>query len=133
KFERATPAQTDGAIQSMTRLNRDAANAIRSMPPGTVTACTDVTGFGLAGHGSEVATASGVTLSIELASLPALDGALDLAYSSSPAGGRTNREHFGGGVTFAPGADDRLELLAFDPQTSGGLLIAVAPNELQRL
>ena len=133
KYERATPLQAEAAIRSMTRLNRDAANAIRAMPSGSVSACTDITGFGLAGHGSELAIASGVTLSIDLASLPILDGALDLAAENSPGGGRTNQEYFGAGVSFAPGVDERRRLVAFDPQTSGGLLIAVSPAELPRL
>jgi len=133
KFQRATPAQIEEATQSMARLNRAAANALRSLPPGAVSACTDVTGFGLAGHGSEVAIASGVTLSIDIGALPLLTGALELGAANYPRGGRTNQEHFGGGVTFAPSVSEAHQLVAFDPQTSGGLLIFVSPAKLSQL
>ena len=133
KYERATPARVAEAIRSMTTLNRDAANVNRALPAGTVSACTDITGFGLAGHGSGVAIASGVTLSITTASLPLLDGALELASANSPGGNRTNQEHFRGGIVFAPGVDEAHTLIAFDPQTSGGLLISVSAAGLPRL
>jgi selenide,water dikinase len=93
-----------------------------------VSACTDITGFGLAGHGSSMAAASGVTLVFDAAALPVLDGALDLAMGNLPGGGRTNESHFGGGVTVAPGVPEPLRRVAFDPQTSGGLLLAVGPD-----
>jgi selenide, water dikinase len=133
KLQRATQAQIDAATRSMTQLNRDSANVLRSMETGSVSACTDVTGFGLAGHGSEVAIASGVTLVIDIGSLPLLEGALELAAANFPGGGRTNQEHFGRGVTFGSDVDDARRLLAFDPQTSGGLLIAVRGDDLAQL
>jgi selenide,water dikinase len=133
KFARATDLQIAHAVQSMTRLNRDAASAIRSMPAGMVSACTDITGFGLAGHGSEVAIASDVTLSINADALPLLPGALELAIANSPVGGRTNQEHFGGGVAFRAGIDEPHRRVVFDPQTSGGLLIVVSPDGVAQL
>jgi selenide,water dikinase len=126
KFGRAPTDVADAAIQSMTALNRDAADALSRLPHGAVRACTDVTGFGLIGHATEVANASGCVLAIDVDAVPLLPGALDLVDQNTPAGGRTNREHFGGGVTAADGLDARRVQLLFDPQTSGGLLIATA-------
>ena len=128
KFQRATDAQMAAAIASMCRLNRDAARLAAALPRGTVSACTDVTGFGLLGHGSEMAAASGVTLVFDAAALPILDGALDLAMGNRPGGGRTNESHFGPRILVGPGVGEPLRRVAFDPQTSGGLLLAVAPD-----
>src|SRR5262249_48462455 len=125
KFGRATEHQIDRAVESMTTLNKDAAVVLRSLPPGMVSACTDVTGFGLVGHASAMAKASGVTLLIDAGSLPTLEGALSLAPANSPGGSKTNAAHFGRHVVFAPSVSEPLRLIALDPQTSGGLLIAV--------
>jgi selenide,water dikinase len=128
KFGRATERQIERAVESMTTLNRDAADVVRALPAGMVTACTDVTGFGLAGHGAAMATASGVTLTIDTAALPVLEGALSLAIANSPGGTRTNAAHFGGRVRIAPSVGEAQELVCFDPQTSGGLLLAIDPS-----
>jgi selenide, water dikinase len=133
KFSRAPQAAIDAAVGSMTALNRGAAEAMASVEG--VHACTDVTGFGLIGHGSEMARASGCRLVIDVESVPLLPGALDLVEENTPGGGRTNLEHFGTGVDRGPKADARRVALLYDPQTSGGLLIAVAPEnaaDLQR-
>ena len=76
KFGRASQPLIDVAVRQMTTLNKAAAEAIANLDG--VHACTDITGFGLIGHGSEMAVASGVTLEIETASVPVLPGALDL-------------------------------------------------------
>ena len=128
KFNRASERQVDGAVESMVRLNRDAAHTLRALPAGIVSACTDVTGFGLAGHGSAMAAASGVTLVFETGSLPLLEGALGLAAANTPGGGRTNESHFGLRVAIAASVTDAMRLVIFDPQTSGGLLVAVDPS-----
>jgi selenide, water dikinase len=128
KFDRASERQVDGAVESMVRLNRDAAHTLRALPPGIVSACTDVTGFGLAGHGAAMATASGVALVFETPSLPLLEGALGLAAANTPGGGRTNQQHFGPRVSIAASVTDAMRLVIFDPQTSGGLLVAVDPS-----
>jgi selenide,water dikinase len=125
KFGRATDGQMDAAIASMVRLNRAAAHVLRALPAGMASACTDITGFGLAGHASEMAAASGKTLRIDLDALPVLDGALTLAKGNSPGGNRTNADHFGARVRLREGADPAQRLLVFDPQTSGGLLVAI--------
>ena len=106
----------------MRTLNRAAAEAVRRRS--SVHACTDITGFGLLGHASEMATASGVTLDIEAGAVPVFDGVLALV-AAEPVGrdGTATAAHFGGagraGVRSVPTA---LADLLFDPQTSGGLL-----------
>jgi selenide,water dikinase len=131
KFDRAAPALVDAAVQSMILLNRAAAEALQTLPAGAVHACTDITGFGLAGHGSEMARASGVTLAIELGSVPLLPGVDAIAARNRSGGMSTNEEHFGSSVRFdaasAPSTAPAYSLL-FDPQTSGGLLFAVDPR-----
>jgi selenide,water dikinase len=128
KFNRASDRQVDGAVESMIRLNRDAARTLRALPAGVVSACTDVTGFGLAGHGAAMAAASSVTLVFETPSLPLLEGALGLAAANTPGGGRTNRDHFGPRVAVESSVIEAMQLVVFDPQTSGGLLVAVDPS-----
>jgi selenide,water dikinase len=127
KADRAPEAAISAAVQSMSRLNRAASEALLTLPGGAVHACTDVTGFGLIGHGSEMAVASGVTLEIDTASIPLLPGALDLASANIPGGGRTNAEHFGPGVLVSPGVPGDLLTVLHDPQTSGGLLVSIDP------
>jgi selenide,water dikinase len=77
-----------------------------------------------------MAEASGASLVIDAAALPLLPGAAMLAAGNVSGGARTNRDHFGGRVAIDPGVDEALRLIAFDPQTSGGLLLAVAPASL---
>lgn len=126
KFGRAPSDAVDAAIASMTSLNRAAAEAIQALPAGSVHACTDITGFGLLGHASEMAEASGCTLQIDAARVPLIAGVRALVQGNIPGGGRTNRQHFGAGADLAAGIDPDLVDLLFDPQTSGGLLISIA-------
>jgi len=128
KAGRAADAVMAAAIRSMIQLNRDAAEALRALPPGAVNACTDVTGFGLIGHASEMASASGVTLRIHAQAVPLISGALALADSSKSGGMRSNIDHFESRTQIAADVDPARVLLLFDPQTSGGLLIAAAPD-----
>jgi selenide,water dikinase len=116
----------EGAVRSMTQLN-DAVVALAAGMPGAIHACTDVTGFGLAGHATEMAVASGATLMIEADALPVLPGALELAKEFLPCGGRANARHFRG-VSVADGVAPERHLLCLDPQTSGGLLLAIDPD-----
>jgi selenide,water dikinase len=125
KFDRAPKESIDAAIRSMTTLNRAAAGVLETLTGDEVRACTDVTGFGLIGHASEMAAASGCSLEIEAALVPLIEGARSLVRGNVPGGGLTNREHFGAGVS-APMIDPDLLDLLYDPQTSGGLLVAVA-------
>ena len=136
KQGRAPEPVVEAATRSMTELNRAAADALAE-PPGAVSACTDVTGFGLVGHASEVAAASGVTLEIAADRVPLIEGAFELAARNRPGGTANNLAHFARRVREARPLDDSLRALLYDPQTSGGLLAAVAsasvPAVLARL
>ena len=125
KSGRAPDALVACAVASMVRLNREASEALRGLPPDAVHACTDVTGFGLIGHSCEVAAASGVTLEIDTASVPVIEGVASLVTGNIPGGGRTNAAHFGPDVRMVAEVDGNLLELLYDPQTSGGLLVSV--------
>jgi selenide,water dikinase len=114
------------AIAHMRRLNRVAADQLRSLPE-PPHAVTDVTGFGLLGHAWEIAERSGVAIELDGDAIPFYPGALETAEAGVRTGGDArNREHLEGHVlSDAPPA---VEALAFDPQTSGGLLAAVSPQ-----
>ncbi len=126
KFGRAPAHTAESAERSMLALNRAACEALRRLPPGAVHACTDITGFGLVGHAAEMALASGCRLTIVSASVPLLDGLLPLVEANVPGGAGTNREHVAGRLTIRTGLDPILVTVFHDPQTSGGLLAAVA-------
>jgi selenide,water dikinase len=126
KFERINAHDAASAIESMQTLNRAAADVLREAPAGAVHACTDITGFGLLGHATEMARASGVTIAIDATRVPVFDGVLAMALTNRSGGMQSNQEHFGAGVRFVEGVDPARQALLFDPQTSGGLLIAVA-------
>lgn len=124
KADRAPASLVGQAIASMTSLNKTAADVMATMAG--VHACTDITGFGLLGHASEVAQASGVTLLIDADSLPFFDGVESLVARNRSGGLMANRKHFGGRVEISNGVPADRADLCFDPQTSGGLLISVA-------
>jgi selenide,water dikinase len=129
KFGRAPERVMEQAIASMRTLNRAAAEVLAGFDG--VHACTDITGFGLAGHGSEMAAASRVTLAIAASFLPVFDGVVEMVLANKSGGLATNRQHFGDGVDFDPGVPAELQDLVFDPQTSGGLFIAVDPEQAE--
>ncbi|MCP5453458.1 MAG: selenide, water dikinase SelD [Spirochaetaceae bacterium] len=126
--EGACPAEAlSGAVASMTRLNRD---AMRVVAAHRVRACTDVTGFSLAGHALELADKGGVGLRMYARELRYLDGAAELAASGFlPGGAFRNRSFYGPSVSFASGLDEAFRGLFFVPETSGGLLAAVPSEE----
>lgn len=128
KFGRSTYDQLDAALQSMVTLNASAADVARAFQDGAIGACTDITGFGLSGHSTEIALASDVTLSIDTATLPVLTGAIELAIQNLPCGGRSNQRHYDR-LKAEPGVRHELFLVCCDPQTSGGLLFSVAPGQ----
>jgi selenide,water dikinase len=117
----------DAAIERMRVLNRAASEVLVDLG-GSVHACTDVTGFGLAGHGWEVAERSGASLVFDAAALPLYGGALVAAEAGVRTGGDArNRAHLEGRVSVGAGVGAALDAIAHDPQTSGGLLAAVDP------
>lgn len=123
KNQQAKADHVESVITSMSRLNRDASIAAREIG---VHAMTDITGYGLLGHGHEMAHLSMVDFRIDLAALRWLPGALDYAERDLfPGGTGRNREYFGTWVTFGDAVSAMYQNLLFDPQTSGGLLIAV--------
>jgi selenide,water dikinase len=131
KFGRASRETMEAAIEVMVALNRAAAEALMTLPVGSVHACTDITGFGFIGHASEMAAASGVTLEIDVGALPFIPGAFELVANRS-GGMKSNARHFAGGVAGAAEIDPAVLDLLFDPQTSGGLLAAVDPATADR-
>jgi len=111
------------AVGWMRTLNREAADVLRPFEPSCV---TDVTGFGLLGHAHEVASRSGVRLVLEAERLPALDGALEASRAGVRNAGHPRNEEFAGpGVTVEAGVSEEVVGLAYDPQTSGGLLVTL--------
>jgi selenide,water dikinase len=127
KQEAADGADVDAAIASMQALNMNASKVARAVG---VNACTDVTGFGLMGHGTEMAIKSGVGLRIQTASVPLLPGAARYAQEGRiPGGGHRNRAYYRPlpecGVTESAGVPEWLSALLFGPETSGGLLLSL--------
>lgn len=131
KFERVEPAVVDEAIGWMTMLNKAAAEAVANIDG--VHACTDITGFGLIGHSTEIARASGATLVIRAVDVPLLSGAREIAGRNRSGGLVSNRDHFGRDVLFDQNTPDDLRDLLFDPQTSGGLLMSIDRDKLQEV
>jgi selenide,water dikinase len=130
KFERAPASAVSAAVASMVALNRSAAEALATLGP-AAHACTDITGFGLIGHASEMAAASGVTIVIEAGSVPVLPGVRDLVAGNRAGGLRTNEEYFPVSVRAGVERKGDLVSLFYDPQTSGGLLAAVAADRVE--
>jgi selenide, water dikinase len=127
KFERAPAATVDEAVASMRALNRVAAETLATIEG--VHACTDITGFGLIGHATEMAVASRATVRIRAAELPVFAGVLELARRNRSGGMASNRDYFGKGVRMAPTVAEEWQDVLYDPQTSGGLLAAVDPAQ----
>ncbi len=119
-------AETRALVDSMASTNAAAASACRAVE---THALTDVTGYGLLGHGLEMAEASGVALEIDASALPLLPGARDVATSAVPGGLKANLAWAESRVTFDAALDERTRNLLVDPQTSGGLLAAIAPRD----
>jgi selenide,water dikinase len=128
KREKAAPADVAEAVAWMTRLNRDAGRlAIECGLRGG----TDVTGYSLLGHGLEAAQASQARLRLEFQRIPFIGGARRYGEQwTFPGGASDNRAYYGSRVTFAPELDEVSQMLLFDPQTSGGLLLGVPPAAL---
>jgi len=120
---KTSDADLAAAIDSMRALNRCASEVLVD---GGIRVATDVTGFGLLGHGLEMARASGTSFVFDASKLPALDGALDLARQGVETGGAAhNRRFVLPSLEVGPDVPPELVTLAHDPQTSGGLLAAI--------
>jgi selenide,water dikinase len=131
KGEVADPAHVAAAVESMKKLNRQAARLIQQVG---VHACTDVTGFALLGHGYEMAEKSGVRLRFYVEQLPFLAGAQQYADDWLFPGGTCNNERaYKHAVCFGPGISEEMQQLLYTPETSGGLLVAVALEKLKEL
>lgn len=129
KADLAPPVVVDGAVRWMITLN--AAAAALMLECGA-SAATDVTGFGLLGHACEMARGADVTFRIEQERVPLMTGVTELVRDGMvPAGCYRNRDFFAASVTGGHGPADGL-LPLFDPQTSGGLLIALSPSAADR-
>jgi selenide,water dikinase len=127
----AGQAVTERVTQAMATLNRDAARIMADFP---VHACTDITGFGFLGHLAEMVVDSGHGVRITAARVPIYEEALEwAAMGLIPAGAYNNRTFRGSYVDFGADVPQTIQDLLFDPQTSGGLLIAVAAGEAERL
>ncbi len=128
----AAPADVlAGAVEAMTELN---AGASRAMVAAGAHACSDVTGFGLLGHLREMAQASGLCARIDSGAVPMLPGAERLtAAGYAPGGSRRNLESVDRSTRWSGSVGDAARQLLADAQTSGGLLIAVAPDDLGAL
>lgn len=113
------------AVHVMSALNKNAKRVIEHYP---ISCCTDITGFGLAGHAAEMAEASNVTFEINIKNIPVIDDVFDFAEMGLvPAGSYKNRKYFDSRVSFN-NIEEKYIDLAYDPQTSGGLMFAV--NEM---
>jgi selenide,water dikinase len=135
KQDAADPEHAELAIASMLRLNQQASRLAREAG---IHSCTDVTGFGLLGHATEMAIKSGVGMELESGALPWLPGTERYAAEGRLPGGMTrNRDFYAQlpecGVTFQATVSQTIQELMFNPETSGGLLIAVPKERAEAL
>jgi selenide,water dikinase len=129
----ATQAWIDAATRSMTTLNATAAE-IAASGEFEVHAATDITGFGLIGHAREMAAGSGVSLRINSAQVPLLEGALECVRAGYiPGGLKNNREFAECLVGYEATVSEEIKAILFDPQTAGGLLLSVARRDSKAL
>ena len=130
KREAVDPVLVELVTEQMARLNREAAEA---MVAAGAHAATDITGFGLLGHAYEVAAGSEVTIRLYAERLPLLPEAVRLAaLGMIPGGAKANREYLERKVSVASTVDKNLEHVMYDPQTSGGLFVAIPRERVAR-
>jgi len=131
KLGKVSDAVKNGSVATMLTPGKHAAEAMREF---NVKAATDVTGFALLGHAWEMACASKGTIEIKAESVPLLEGALELATANLlTSGDKTNREYIGSDIEIDSSVDLNLLKLLFDPQTAGGMLIAIPPDRAGEL
>jgi selenide, water dikinase len=128
KGDKADPTDVSEAVGWMKQLNKTVSELALEFG---VRGGTDITGYSLLGHASELALASQVRLSFAFGKIPFIRGARGYAEEwTFPGGASDNRLYFGSGVVFAPEIEETSQMLLFDPQTSGGLLLAVPAQSL---
>jgi selenide, water dikinase len=128
---RVSRTALDACVSSLTTLNKEAAEAMRAFE---VHAVTDITGFGLAGHGLEMAKASKVALSIKMDALPVMDQALEMYHQGVTTGVNTFNQNLTAGHTrFETPYPQWHRQIVYDPQTSGGLLVALPARQQEAL
>ncbi|MEZ5020090.1 MAG: selenide, water dikinase SelD, partial [Bacteroidales bacterium] len=131
RMQMTAPSQLEAAVMAMKQLN--AAGCMLMQKYG-VRGATDITGFGLAGHALKMARASGVTISLDLQSVPLLDGTWNLADQGCiPGASFRNLDYTERETRLTDGLDYNLKMIAHDAQTSGGLLMAVEPGKSSAL
>ena len=130
KADLASDVTRDAVLASMKRLNRDACEVFQKFE---IHACTDVTGFGLGGHATEMAVASDKTIVIDTECLPVLPGVEEYASMGLIPGGAYRNREFAGKYGVKSDAVLWREDLVFDPQTSGGLLAAVREEDVKEI
>lgn len=129
KFDMISEEDLKEAAISMSTLNKAASEAMQKIG---VHACTDITGFGLLGHGYEMADGSGVELKINSSRVPLMGRVIDLIEKDSvPGGAYSNMHYFSQWVDFEDSITEPQKIALFDPQTSGGLLISVPGERLR--
>lgn len=129
KNDKAEAAHVEEAIGWMMRLNRAAAEAACAVG---AHGATDITGFGFLGHAVEMADLSGATLHVRFGGIPLMSGARRYAdLWTFPGGSASNKNAFEGAVRFAPDLTAEEQMLLFDAQTSGGLLIAIPAGQVE--
>ncbi len=129
KQEKAEQQDVAEVVDWMKRLNKLAGQLALEF---NLSGGTDITGFGLLGHAMEMANASGIALQLDFAKIPFTQGARRYAERGIfPGGGFDNRRHFESQVQFAPSIDEPNQMLMFDPQTSGGLLLGVPQKQVE--
>jgi selenide,water dikinase len=131
KFEKAANDVAAAALATMLLAGRRAAEVMREFD---VRGATDITGFGLLGHAWELANGSNVTLEIDAARVPLLGGAYELAEQGLlTSGDRTNRQYVGQSVRLSESLTKPMASLLFDPQTAGGMLIAIDATRAEEM
>ncbi len=131
KWAKTSPEVAASSVETMLTPGNYAAEAMREFG---VKGATDVTGFALIGHAWEMACASKVTIEIDSSSVPVLEGALLLAAEGMlTSGDKTNREYVGEDAEIAESVSKEMRHLLFDPQTAGGMLIAVPADRAEAL
>jgi selenide,water dikinase len=131
KNGKVEPGDLAEVVDWMKRLNKTAGELAQEFE---LRGGTDITGFSLLGHGYEMVQAAGVGLRFQFGKIPILSGAQRYAREwIFPGGSHDNKAYFGVHVNFAPQIDDASQMLLFDAQTNGGLLLSVPPDKLNPL